>query len=84
MEQRIFEGKWEDCMLHASELAGKRVRITVLEEGKLIRPNEAMLAALQRARERAKQTPQSGSTEESLKLLRDGRAGKIFGYDPSE
>jgi len=84
MEPEIFEGKWEDCMLHAAELAGKRVRITVLGGGDQPRPNEAMLTVLRRARERAKAIPQGGSTEESLKLLRDGRGGKMFGYDSTE
>jgi uncharacterized heparinase superfamily protein len=30
MEQRTFEGTWEDLLLHATELAGQRVRLTVL------------------------------------------------------
>jgi hypothetical protein len=84
MEQHIFEGRWEDLMLQASELAGKRVRITVIEGEEEMRPNEGMLAVLQRAKERAKETPLSGSTEESIKILRGGPAGKMFGYDPVE
>jgi hypothetical protein len=84
MEQQIFEGRWEDFVLPASQLAGKGVRITVIEGGEEMRPNEGMLAVLQRAKERAKEAPQSGSTKDSLKILRDGRAGKMFGYDPVE
>jgi hypothetical protein len=30
MEQLVFEGSWEEVASHASELAGKRVRVTVL------------------------------------------------------
>lgn len=30
MEQRIIEGTWEEILLHAPELAGQRVRLTVL------------------------------------------------------
>ena len=84
MEQRIFEGKWEDCVPHGPELAGRRVRITILEENDQMQPNEAMLAVLRRAKIRAEQIPQTGSTDDSLKLLRDGRAGKMFGHDPTE
>lgn len=32
MEQRTIEGTWEEVALHGSELAGRRVRITVLDE----------------------------------------------------
>jgi hypothetical protein len=30
MEQRTFEGTWEEIQLHASELIGRRVKLTVL------------------------------------------------------
>lgn len=30
MEQRIFEGTWEEILLHAPELIGRRVRLTLL------------------------------------------------------
>lgn len=30
MEQRTIEGTWEEILLHAPELAGQRVRLTVL------------------------------------------------------
>lgn len=46
--------------------------------------NEAMLAALRRSEERLKNMPFSGSTEESLKILREGRAGEMYGYEPTE
>lgn len=47
-------------------------------------PNEAMLAILARSAERMKDVPISGSTEETLKLIREGRAGRMFGYEPTE
>ena len=43
--------------------------------------NEAMLAVLHRSEERLKNMPFSGSTEDSLKILHEGRAGEIYGYD---
>lgn len=30
MKQRTFEGTWEEILLHASELIGQRVKLTVL------------------------------------------------------
>lgn len=32
MEQRIFKGTWEEILLHTSELAGQRVRLTILTD----------------------------------------------------
>jgi hypothetical protein len=43
-----------------------------------------MLAVLRRSAERLKNMPFSGSTEDSLKILYEGRAGEIYGYEPTE
>jgi hypothetical protein len=84
MERGVIEGTWEEVSRHAGELAGKRVRVTVLEEAGTTPPNEQMLTALNKVRARAMEMPYSGSTEESLKILREGRAGKMFGNDLTE
>jgi hypothetical protein len=47
-------------------------------------PNLAMLEALEATRELLKDMPVRGSTEESLKLLREGRGGRMWGYEPTE
>jgi hypothetical protein len=47
-------------------------------------PNLAMLKALQSTKEILKDMPVRGSTEESLKTLREGRAGRMWGYEPTE
>ncbi len=47
-------------------------------------PNEGMLAVLARSRERWKKMRVSGSTEDSLKILHQGRAGEMYGYEPIE
>jgi hypothetical protein len=46
--------------------------------------NEAMLAALAEARELLKDMPVTGSTEETIKIIREGRAGRMWGYEPTE
>ena len=48
------------------------------------RRNEAMLAALQRSKERLKDMPVRGSTEETLKMIRRARAGEMWGYEPTD
>ena len=87
MVQQILEGTWKEVSERAHDLPEDQpVRLTILHaEGTLpTRPNEAMLEALRKVRERAKGMPESGSTEETLKIIREGRAGKMFGYDPIE
>ena len=45
---------------------------------------EGMLAVLAYCREQLKGMPFSGSTEDSLKILHEGRAGEMYGYEPTE
>jgi hypothetical protein len=47
-------------------------------------PNLVMLQALEETRELLKDMPVRGSTEESLKILREGRAGRMWGYEPAQ
>ena len=44
--------------------------------------NEAMLEALRQTRQILKDMPVRGSTEETLKIIREGRAGRMWGYEP--
>ena len=46
--------------------------------------NEAMFAALQRSAERLKEVPVSDSTERTLQIIREGRAGAMYGGEPTE
>jgi hypothetical protein len=46
--------------------------------------NEAMFAVLQRSAERMKDVPVTGSTEETLKMIREARAGAMWGYVPAD
>ncbi len=43
MEQRSFEGTWEEILRYAPELVGQRVRLTVLSNESLKPQNEATL-----------------------------------------
>ncbi len=46
--------------------------------------NEAMSAVLQRSAERLKDVPVSGTTEDTIKLIRAARGGEMWGYEPTE
>ena len=46
-------------------------------------PNYAMLEALRRVSERSKDMPFT-SGDDTLKMLREARAGAMFGYEPAE
>lgn len=45
--------------------------------------NEGMLQALRESEERLKDMPVRGSTEETLKIIREGRAGTVWGQERS-
>ncbi len=48
------------------------------------RRNEGMLQALRESEERLKDMPVRGSTKESLRITREGRAGAMWNYAPTE
>lgn len=72
-----------DYLRQALGLNGHEAELALAEETTAPR-NEAMVAALQRSAERLKNMPFSGSTEDSLKILHEGRAGGMYGYDPTD
>jgi hypothetical protein len=43
MAERVLEGTWEEVAQHADELSGKRVRLTVLEDGSARRAGQSAL-----------------------------------------
>lgn len=103
MLEEGLEGTWEEITQHADELAGKHVRLTVLEEvseepsaapltsnavdaeplaGNL-QPNEALLEVIAQVTQmQAGMRYTSGA--DTQQLLREARAGAMYGYDPCE
>lgn len=82
----IIEGTWEEILLHENELTGKRLRLIVLPDQDLplpVKPNEKVLAALRTIAEHQKDRPFTDGTD-SLRLLREARAGAMYGYEPTE
>ncbi len=85
MATQVLEGTWEEIAKHAESLVGKKLRVTVLEDEPMAKskPNEGMLEALRKIRERHKNMPES-SGEDTLKMIREARSGGMFGDDSGE
>ena len=78
MATQVLEGTWEEIARHAKEFAGRKLRVTVLEDEAAPAPNREMLDALRKVSQRSKNMPVS-SDEDTLKLIREARSGGIFG-----
>lgn len=81
MSEQVLEGTWEEIAVHADELAGKKLRLTVIEEAPAPQPNYAMLEVLRLIAERDKDRPFT-SGEDTQQLLREARDGGMYGYAP--
>ena len=87
MLEQVLEGAWEEVARHADELAGKQVRLTVIneatEQSQAPQPNEAMLRAIEKVA-KAQEGMRFTSGEDTQRLLRQARAGAMYGYEPCE
>lgn len=85
MATQVLEGTWEEITKHAKSLVGKKVRLTILEDEPQSKPkpNEGMLEALRKIRERHKNMPES-SGKDTLKMIREARSGGMFGDESGE
>jgi len=85
MLEQVLEGTWEEVSQHADELAGKHVRVTVLEEAiaPSPQPNEAMLEVMRRVAQMQADMPYTSGID-TQEILRRARAGEMYGYDPCE
>ena len=84
MDEQVYEGTWEEVAAHAEDFAGKHVRLTVVDETpSKPEPNYGMLEALRRAEEiqRGMRFTDGSDTQ---RLLREARAGGMYGYEPTE
>ncbi len=74
-----------DYLLQVLGLNGQLQKLAIAEAPEQPQPrNEAMFAVLQRSAERMKEVPVTGSTEETLKMIREARAGAMWGYEPTD
>jgi hypothetical protein len=88
MPMMEFEGTWEEIAAHAPELAGRKVRLVVLQPeqrpamGDLAHADvETKLAVLRQIECRSRgMRPKPDARD----YLREGRAGAMFGYEPAD
>ena len=88
MATQVLEGTWEEISKHAKRLTGKQLRVTIIsiidpESQTKRKPNEGMLEVLRKVQERQKGMRETGG-ESAVDIIRRGRAGEMYGYDPDE
>ncbi len=85
METQVLEGTWEEITRQASRFAGRKVRVTILEDEPIAKPkpNLAMLEALRKVTERNKNRRETGGMS-SVDIIRRARAGEMFDDDTNE
>jgi hypothetical protein len=91
-QEQTLQGTWKEVLRQAEALDPEQeVRLTIVTEGEeatngsgaLPRPNEAALAALREIAKRQEGRRET-SAEDTDRLLREARAGGMYGYDPTE
>ncbi len=82
MTTQVLEGTWEEISKHAKRLVGRKVRLTIIDEEPVTKPNEKALAVIQKVIDRQKNMRET-SGESAVSIIRRGRAGEMFGDEYS-
>ena len=83
MTTQVIEGTWEEVARHAKNLVGRKVRLSVLEDEVLPKPNAKALEIMQKVEEKQKDMRYTAG-ESSVDIVRRGRLGEIFSDDANE
>ena len=84
MTEQVLEGTWEELATHANEFVGKYLRLTVVEDlPPPPLPNYAALEVLRQTKE-MQQGMRFTDGSDTQRLLREARAGGMYGYEPTE
>lgn len=85
MATQVLEGTWEEITKQSKRLVGKQLRVTILDDKptQKRKPNVGMFEALRRISERNENMPETYG-ECVVDIIRRGRAGEMFGYEPDE
>jgi hypothetical protein len=78
MVTHTLEGIWEDVAKNAKTLKGKRVKVTVYDDDDGPGPNKEALRVIREVEKKQKNMRET-SGEDTQKILREGRNGKIYG-----
>jgi hypothetical protein len=83
MATQVLEGTWEEVARHAKNLIGRKVRVTVLDDEVLPKPNLRALEIINKVSENQKNRKETYG-ESSVDIIRRGRAGEMFNDDSNE
>jgi hypothetical protein len=83
MTTQVIEGTWEEVARQAKNLVGRKVRLLVLEDEALPKPNQKALEIMQKIEEKQKDLPFTAG-ESSVDIVRRGRSGAMFTDDSEE
>jgi len=83
MTTQVIEGTWEEVARQAKNLVGRKVRLLILEDDSLPRPNQKALEIMQKIAEKQKDLPFT-TGESSVDIVRRGRTGEMFSDDSDE
>jgi hypothetical protein len=84
MSTIILEGTFEDILKQADRLAGKRLRVEVLSGGYVQNaPNQKALNVIRQVIDKQKNMRETGG-KTGVEIIRRGRAGEMFGYEPAD
>ena len=83
-----IEGTWEEVLARSTELAGRQVRLTVLNvdgigEKVEMSPAERFASSLREAEKLEQDMPLTPAVD-SVALVREARSGAMWGYEPEE
>ncbi len=83
MTTQVLEGTWEEITRHAENLVGRKVRLLVLEDEVLPKPNQKALDVMQKVQDMQKDMRFTAG-EKGVDIVRRGRAGEMFNNDSDE
>ena len=83
MATQVLEGTWEEITRHAKNLVGRKVRLLILEDEVLPKPNQKALDIIQKVQDKQKNMRFTAG-EKAVDIVRRGRAGEMFNDDSNE
>jgi hypothetical protein len=83
MTTQVLEGTWEEITRHAENLVGRKVRLLVLEDEVLPKPNQKALDVMQKVQDKQKDMRFTAG-EKGVDIVRRGRAGEMFNNDSDD
>lgn len=80
MTAQVLEGTWEEVARRAKDLAGRKVRLLILDSDAPAKPNKKALAVIKKIRQKQKGTRLT-SGETGTDIVKRARSGEMFEND---